>query len=65
MNPYEHVSDYEQGFIDGVTLFARWDGGEQRVGVMGHRLDDYLSQWLKERRRAVASETRKKLDDLN
>ena len=49
----EELTEYERGYIDGVTYFAVWRDGDQKVGVMGTPLKKYIADWLKAHRRAV------------
>ena len=43
--PHE-LSDYDQGFIDGLTAFAHWQEGYQYVGTGGILLSTAIKQRL-------------------
>jgi len=46
----EELTEYERGYIDGVSELAVWKDGDQLVGVAGVPLKDYIDAWLKEHR---------------
>ena len=39
----EHHSNYDQGYIDGLTVYAHWKEGEQLVGTTGNTLRSAIS----------------------
>ncbi len=45
----DNLSDYEKGFIAGITLFAWWKDGEQYVGTCGKTLSSAINEFLTER----------------
>ena len=45
----EDLREFERGYVEGVTDFATWKDGEQRVGIVGAPLKRYLERWLEER----------------
>lgn len=49
----EELTEYERGYIDGVTEFAVWRDGRREVGVSCIPLKKYVDEWLKAHRRAV------------
>lgn len=52
----EGLDDFERGWIEGVSLYAHWDSGEQYVGTGGRTLRRAVHDFLAERGKEIPLE---------
>ncbi len=47
---YDALTDYERGYLDGVSAYAWWTNGVSYVGKPGRTLADVIERFLTDRK---------------